>query len=105
MNQNILTETRGLLRPRGGEDRGGPAGASVRAEVHHEDPDAIRVVEKEPVAVPEAEAAAIRVEIPVLPPKPRCLGWIRRGPKRYQLRTVAEEKRRAQSECMLIKRH
>jgi hypothetical protein len=73
VNQNILTEARGLLRP--GEERIDEVlQEPAYAEVHHEDPDAIWVVEKEPVAAPEAEAAAIRVEILVPPPKPRCLG-------------------------------
>jgi hypothetical protein len=63
------------------------------AEVQHEDPDAIRVVVDEPGTVTEAvvegrSGAAMR-ELP--PPKPLRLGWIRRGPRRFTLRTVQEE--------------
>jgi hypothetical protein len=72
----------------------------VYAKVHQEDPDAIEVVSEEPevameatpdvVSQPGARAAA-PLEIVLPPPKPRRLGWIRRGPRRYQLRTVPEE--------------
>ncbi len=72
----------------------------VYAEVHQEDPDAIEVVSEEhevaleatPDVVSRAGArAAAPLEIVLPPPKPRRLGWIRRGPRRYQLRTVPEE--------------
>ena len=70
------------------------------AEVHHEDPDAIEVVSEEPEvaleATPEAVSqagtrAAVPLEIVLPPPKPRRLGWINRGPRRFRLRTVPEE--------------
>jgi hypothetical protein len=93
-----LAEARDRLRPveGGQEDPEEP----VYAEVHHEDPDAIHVVPEEPEvaleATPEAVSqagseAAAPVEIVLPPPKPRRLGWIRRGPRPYQLRTVQEE--------------
>ncbi len=72
----------------------------VYAEVHQEDPDAIGVVPEEPEVALEATPdvvsqaggrAAASLEIVLPPPKPRRLGWIRRGPRRYQLRTVPEE--------------
>jgi hypothetical protein len=72
----------------------------IYAEVHHEDPDAIHVVpgesevalEATPEAVSQAgSGAAAPMEIVLLSPKPRRLGWIQRGPRRYQLRTVQEE--------------
>jgi hypothetical protein len=81
INQTILTEARGLLKPveeRTEESVEEP----VYAEVHGEDPDAIQVVGGMPASQKE-----------VVPPvKPRRLGWIRRGPKTYQLRSVAEAK-------------
>ena len=72
----------------------------VYAEVHQEDPDAIELVPEEPEVALEATPdvvsragarAAAPLEIVLLPPKPRRLGWICRGPRRYQLRTVPEE--------------
>jgi hypothetical protein len=78
------------------------------AEVHHEDPDAIKVVPKEPEvaleATPEAVSqagirAAAPLEIVLPPPKPRHLGWIRRGPRQHQLRTVPEENIVPESAC------
>ena len=72
----------------------------IYAEVHQEDPDAIEVVSEEPEVALEATPdvvsragarAAAPLEIVLPPPKPRRLGWIRRGPRRYQLRTVPEE--------------
>jgi hypothetical protein len=72
----------------------------VYAEVHQEDPDAIEVVPEEPEVALEATPnvmsqagarAAAPLEIVLPPPKPRRLGWIYCGPRRYQLRTVPEE--------------
>jgi hypothetical protein len=72
----------------------------VYAEVHQEDPDAIEVIPEEPEVALEAtpdvvsqagNRAAAPLEIVLPPPKPRRLGWIYRGTRRYQLRTVAEE--------------
>ncbi len=72
----------------------------VYAEVHQEDPDSIEVVPEEPEVALEATPdvvsqagtrAAAPLEIVLPPPKPRRLGWFRRGPRRYQLRTVPEE--------------
>ncbi len=72
----------------------------IYAEVHQEDPDAIDIVPKEPEVALEATPdlvsqagvrAAAPLEMVLPPPKPRRLGWIRRGPRRYQLRTVPEE--------------
>ncbi len=72
----------------------------VYAEIYQEDPDAIGVVPEEPEVALEAtpdvvsqagSRAAAPLEIVLPPPKPRRLGWIRRGPRRYQLRTVPEE--------------
>ena len=72
----------------------------VYAEVHQEDPDAIEVVSEEAEVALEATPdvvsqagfrAAAPLEMVLPPPKPRCLGWIRLGPRRYQLRTVPEE--------------
>jgi hypothetical protein len=80
----------------------------IYAEVHHEDPDTINVVPEEPEvaleATPEAVSqagtgAAAPLEIVLWPPKPRRLGWIRRGPRRYQLRTVPEENIVPDSAC------
>ena len=72
----------------------------IYAEVHQEDPDAIEVVSEEPEVALEATPdvvsqagvrAAAPLEIVLPPPKPRRLGWIRRGPRRHSLRTVPEE--------------
>ncbi len=72
----------------------------VYAEVHQEDPDAIEVISEEPEVALEATSdvvsqaggrAAAPLEIVLPPPKPRRLGWINRGPRRFQLRTVPEE--------------
>ncbi len=72
----------------------------IYAEVHQEDPDAIEVVSEEPEVALEAtpnvasqagDRAAAPLEIVLPPPKPRRLGWIRRGPRRHSLRTVPEE--------------
>jgi hypothetical protein len=72
----------------------------IYAEVHQEDPDAIDIVPEEPEVALEATLdvvsqagvrAAAPLEMVLPPPKPRRLGWIRRGPRRYQLCTVAEE--------------
>ena len=72
----------------------------IYAEVHQEDPDAIEVASEEPEVAQEATPdvvsqaggrVAAPLEIVLPPPKPRRLGWIRRGPRRYQLRTVPEE--------------
>ena len=80
----------------------------VYAEVHQEDPDAIEVVSKEPEVAPEATPdvvsqagirAAAPLEMVLPPPKPRRLGWIRRGPRRYQLRTAPEENIVPDSAC------
>ena len=71
----------------------------IYAEVHQEDPDTIEVVPEEPEVALEATldvvsqagtGAAAPLEIVLPPPKPRRLGWIRRGPRRYQLRTVPD---------------
>jgi hypothetical protein len=99
VNQHILNEARSLLEP----VRERPEGPEepVYAEVDQEDPDAIQVVQEEPVAGSEAYpeagsgeglAAAAQVELLVPPPKPPRLGWVRRGPKRYDLRSSPEEK-------------
>ncbi len=93
-----LAAARDRLRPveSGQEDQEEP----IYAEVPHEDPDAIHIISEEPEvaleATPEAvsqagSGAAAPMEIVLPPPKPRRLGWIRRGPRRYQLRTVQEE--------------
>jgi hypothetical protein len=80
----------------------------VYAEVHQEDPDAIEVVSEEPEVALEGTPdvvsqagtrAAAPLEIVLLPPKPRRLGWIRRGPRRYQLRTVPEQNIVPDSAC------
>jgi hypothetical protein len=80
----------------------------VYAEVHQEDPDAIEVVSEEPEealeATPDAVSqagtgAAAPLEIVLPPPKPRRLGWIRRGPRLYPLRTVPEENIVPDSAC------
>ena len=73
----------------------------IYAEVHQEDPDAIEVASEEPeVAAQEAtpdvvsqagDRVAAPLEIVLPPPKPRRLGWINRGPRRFRLRTVPEE--------------
>ncbi len=72
----------------------------IYAEVHQEDPDAIDIFPEEPEVALEAtpdvvSQAGVRATAPLEmvlpPPKPRRLGWIRRGPRRYQLRTVPEE--------------
>ena len=72
----------------------------VYAEVHQEDPDAIEVVSEEAEVALEATPyvvsqagfrAAAPLEMVLPPPKPRRLGWIRRGPRRYQLRPVPEQ--------------
>ncbi len=72
----------------------------IYAEVHREDPDAIDIVPAEPEVTLEATSdvvsqagirAAAPLEMVLPPPKPRRLGWICRGPRRYQLRTVPEE--------------
>jgi hypothetical protein len=71
----------------------------IYAEVHQEDPDAIDIVPEEPEVALEATPvvvsqagirAAALLEMVLPPPKPRRLGWIRRGPRRYQLRTVPD---------------
>ncbi len=98
MDPDSLAEAQGRLKPveGGQEDPEEP----VYAKVHHEDPDAIRVIQEEPEAALEAvleaasqagSGAVVPVEVLLPPPKPRRLGWIRRGPRRYQLRTVQEE--------------
>ncbi len=74
------------------------------AEVHHEDPDTIDVVPEEPEvaleATPEAVSqAGTRAAAPLPQPKPRRLGWIRRGPRRYQLQTMPEENIMPDSAC------
>jgi hypothetical protein len=60
----------------------------VYAEVHQEDPDAIEVIPEEPDVALEATPdvvsqagtrAAAPLEMVLPPPKPRRLGWIRRG--------------------------
>jgi hypothetical protein len=80
----------------------------VYAEVHQEDPDAIEVVSEEPEealeATPDAVSqagtgAAAPLEIVLPPPKPSRLGWIRRGPRLYPLRTVPEENIVPDSAC------
>jgi hypothetical protein len=80
----------------------------VYAEVHQEDPDTIEVVYQEPVKALEATpdvvsqagtGAAAPLEIVLPPPKPRRLGWIRRGPRLYPLRTVPEENIVPDSAC------
>jgi hypothetical protein len=98
MDPDSLAEARGHLKPveGGQEDPEEP----VYTEVHHEDPDAIQVIQEEPEAaleaVPEAASqagsgAVAPVEVLLPPRKPRRLGWIRRGPRHNQLRTVQEE--------------
>jgi hypothetical protein len=89
INQSILTEARGLLKPV--EERAEEVGEEpVYAEVHGEDPDAIQVVGERPAS---QEGLAVANALELAPPaKPRRLGWIRRGPKTYQLRSEAEEK-------------
>jgi hypothetical protein len=80
----------------------------IYAEVHQEDPDAMEVVSEEPEVALEATPdvvsqagarAAAPLEIVLPPPKPRRLGWIRRSPKLYQLRTVPEENIVPDSAC------
>ncbi len=97
----VLAEARDRLKPveSGQEDRVDQE-EHIYAEVHHEDPDAVHVVPYEPEvalevtmeAVSQAGSrAAAPMEIVLPPPKPRRLGWIQRGLRRYQLRTVLEE--------------
>ena len=101
MDPETLAVARGRLRPVESvqEDQVQPE-EHIYAEVHQEDPDAIEVVSEEPEVALEAtpdvvsqagDRAAAPLEIVLPPPKPRRLGWIRRGPRRYQLRTVPEE--------------
>ena len=72
----------------------------IYAEVHQDDPDAIEVASEEPEVAQEATPdvvsqaggrVAAPLEIVLPPPKPRRRGWINRGPRRFQLRTVPEE--------------
>jgi hypothetical protein len=72
----------------------------IYAEVHQEDPDAIEVASEEPEVAQEATPDVVSqagdrvtapLEIVLPPPKPRRLGWINRGPRRFRLRTVPEE--------------
>jgi hypothetical protein len=81
---------------------------SIYAEVHQEDPDAIEVVSEEPEVALEATpdvvsqagtGAAVPLEIVLPLPKPRRLGWIRRGPGRYQRHTRPEENIVPDSAC------
>jgi hypothetical protein len=91
MDPDGLAEARG--QPRLAEEVQEDPEEHQYAEVHHEDPDAIRVVQEEPGTVPEAVSragsGAAMQGLP--PPKPLRLGWIRRGPRRFHLRTVQEE--------------
>ncbi len=97
-----LAVARDRLKPveSGQEDQAVPE-EPIYAEVHHEDPDTIDVVPEDPeVAVSQAgTGAAAPLEVVLPPPKPRRLGWIRRGPRRYQLRTVPEENIVPDSAC------
>jgi hypothetical protein len=65
----------------------------IYAEVHQEDPDDTEVAqEATPDVVSQAgDRVAAPLEIVLPPPKPRRLGWINRGPRRFRLRTVPEE--------------
>ncbi len=100
-NPEVLAEARDRLKPvESSQEDQVEQEEPLYAEVHHEDPDTISVVPEEPEvaleATPEAVSqagirAAAPSEIVLPPPKPRRLGWIRRGPRRYQLRTVPEE--------------
>ena len=101
MDPETLAVARDRLRPVESvqEDQVQPE-EHIYAEVHQEDPDAIEVVSEEPEVALEATPdvvsqagarAAAPLEIVLPPPKPRRLGWIRHGPRRYQLRTVPEE--------------
>jgi hypothetical protein len=104
-----LAEARDHLRPvESSQEDQVEQEESLYAEVHHEDPDTISVVPEEPEvaleATPEAVSqagirAAAPLEIVLPPPKPRRLGWIRRGPRRYQLRTMPEENIVPDSAC------
>ncbi len=101
MDPETLAVARDRLRPVESvqEDQVQPE-EHIYAEVHQEDPDAIEVVSEEPEVALEAtpdvvsqagDRAAAPLEIVLPPPKPRRRGWIRRGPRRCPLRTVAEE--------------
>jgi hypothetical protein len=101
MDPETLAVARDRLRPVGSvqEDQVQPE-EHIYAEVHQEDPDAIEVVSEEPEVALEAtpdvvsqagDRAAAPLEIVLPPPKPRRLGWINRGPRRFRLRTVPEE--------------
>ena len=72
----------------------------IYAEVHQEDPDAIEVASEEAEVALEATPDVVSqagdrvvapLEIVLPPPKPRRLGWINRGPRRFRLRTMPEE--------------
>ena len=101
MDPETLAVARDRLRPVESvrEDQVQPE-EHIYAEVHQEDPDAIEVVSEEPEVALEAtpdvvsqagDRAAAPLEIVLPPPKPRRLGWINRGPRRFPLRTVPEE--------------
>ncbi len=101
MDPEILAVTKDRLRPvEDIQEDQVQQEEPVYAEVHQEDPDAIEVVSEEPEVALEATpdvvsqagaraAAPFKIVLP--PPKPCRLGWIRCGPRRYQLRTVPEE--------------
>ncbi len=101
MDPETLAVARDRLRPVENvqEDRVQPE-EHIYAEVHQEDPDAIEVASEEPEVALEAtpdvvsqagDRVAAPLEIVLPPPKPRRLGWINRGPRRFRLRTVPEE--------------
>ncbi len=101
MDPETLAVVRDRLRPMESVQEGQVQPEEhIYAEVHQEDPDAIGVVSEEPEVALEATpdvvtqaggGAAAPLEIVLPPPKPRRLGWINRGPRRFRLRTVPEE--------------
>jgi hypothetical protein len=101
MDPEALAVARDRLRPVESvqEDQVQPE-EHIYAEVHQEDPDAIEVFSEEPEVALEAtpdvvsqagDRVAAPLEIVLPPPKPRRLGWINRGPRRFRLCTVPEE--------------
>jgi hypothetical protein len=101
MDPEALAVARECLRPVESvqEDQVQPE-EHIYAEVHQEDPDAVEIVPEEPEVALEAtpdvvsqagDRVAAPLEIVLPPPKPRRLGWINRGPRRFRLRTVPEE--------------
>jgi hypothetical protein len=101
MDPETLAVARGRLKPVENvpENQVQPE-EHIYAEVNQEDPDAIEVTSEEPEVAQEAtpdvvsqagDRVAAPLEIVLPPPKPRRLGWINRGPRRFRLRTVPEE--------------